>query len=67
MTPVYRDKELALYRIGGQTVGASPDIRRAAMLAHLAWLAMLIVGAVGGALSRRRRAGSDRVADQAAD
>ena len=72
MTPVYRDKEFALYRIGGQTVGASPDSRRMTMLAHLAWLAMLMVGAVGAALSRARRPartsqGSDRVADQAAD
>ena len=72
MTPVYRDKEFALYRVGGQTVGASPDSREMAMLAHLAWLAMLIAGAVGAVLSRARRAAgtsrrSDRVADQAAD
>ncbi len=67
MTPVYRDNEFALYRAGGQTVGASLDGRRATMLAHLAWLAMLIVGAVGAVLSGARRAGSDRVADQAAD
>jgi len=56
MRPVYRDNELALYRIGGQTVGASPDSRRATTLAHLAWLTMLIVGAVGAVLSRARRA-----------
>lgn len=56
MTPVYHDKELALYRIGGQTVGASPEARRSTMLAHLAWLTMLIVGAVGAALTRARRA-----------
>jgi hypothetical protein len=67
MTPVYRDKELALYRIGGQTVGTSPDTRRTTMLAHLAWLTMLVVGAVGAVLSRARRPVSDRVADQAAD
>jgi hypothetical protein len=56
MRPVYRDNELALYRIGSQTVGASPDSRRATTLAHLAWLTMLIVGAVGAVLSRARRA-----------
>jgi hypothetical protein len=56
MRPVYRDNELALYRIGGQSVGASPDSRRATTLAHLAWLTMLIVGAVGAVLSRARRA-----------
>ena len=66
-TPVYRDDELALYRIGGQTVGASPDSRRAMTLAHLAWLTMLILGAVGAVLSRARRPVLDRVADQAAD
>ena len=60
MTPVYRDKEFALYRVGGQTVGASPDGRRATMLAHLAWLAMLIVGAAGAVLSRARRAAGSR-------
>jgi len=60
MTPVYRDKEFALYRVGGQTVGASPDSRRATMLAHLAWLAMLIVGAAGAVLSRARRAAGSR-------
>jgi len=56
MTPVYRDDELALYWIGGQTVGASPDSRRATLLAHLVWLTMLIVGAAGAVLSRVRRA-----------
>lgn len=54
MTPVYRDTELALYRIGGQTVGASPDTRRVTMFAHLVWLTMLIVGGVGAVLSRAR-------------
>jgi hypothetical protein len=67
MTPVYGDNELALYRIGGQTAGAGPDSRQATMLAHLAWLTMLIVGAVGAVLTRVRRRVSDRVADQAAD
>jgi len=66
LTPVYRDNEFALYRIGGQTVGATPAQRRAAVLAHLGWLAMLMVGAVGTVLTgvrRVRRNGSDRGAD----
>jgi hypothetical protein len=67
MTPVYGDNELALYRIGGQTAGAGPDSRQATTLAHLAWLTMLIVGAVGAVLTRVHRRVSDRVADQAAD
>jgi hypothetical protein len=66
LTPVYRDNEFALYRIGGQTAGAAPAQRRAAALAHLAWLAMLMVGAVGAVLTglrRVRRNRSDRGAD----
>jgi hypothetical protein len=60
LPPTYRDHELALYRIGGDTAGAPPATRRATLIAHLAWLALLIVGA-GGALGvagdrlRRRR------------
>ncbi|ORA82423.1 hypothetical protein K3U93_02020 [Mycobacterium malmoense] len=46
LTPVYRDDELALYRIGGDTGGVSSARRTATVVAHLAWLAMLIVGAV---------------------
>ncbi len=58
LAPVYRDREFALYRIGGDTAGASPARRTAAVAAHLAWLAMLIVGAAGAVVGcwRRRRA-----------
>jgi hypothetical protein len=52
LTPVYRDDEFALYRIGGDTAGASPVRRRATMIAHLAWLAVLIVGAGGAVVTR---------------
>ncbi|MCV7089472.1 hypothetical protein H7H80_05905, partial [Mycobacterium interjectum] len=55
LTPVYRDDELALYRIGGDTAGVSPDRRTATLIAHLAWLAMLLGGAAGAVLCRVRR------------
>ncbi len=55
LTPVYRDHEFALYRIGGDTPGASPARRAAALIAHLAWLAMLLVGAAGAVVCRWRR------------
>jgi hypothetical protein len=54
LAPVYRDNQFALYRIGGDTAGASPARRRATMIAHLAWLAMLIVGAAGAVVSAGR-------------
>jgi hypothetical protein len=55
LTPVYRDEELTLYRIGGQRAGLPSDRRRATMIAHLAWLAMLIVGASGALVAGVRR------------
>jgi hypothetical protein len=55
LTPVYRDGELALYRIGGDTPGLSPARRTATLAAHLAWLAMLIAGAAGAAVCAGRR------------
>lgn len=51
----YHDADLTLYRIGRDTTGASPGRRLAAVVAHLAWLTMLIAGAVGMALTFRRR------------
>jgi hypothetical protein len=59
LTPVFADKELALYQIGGDTAGVPSASRRATLIAHLAWLALLIVGG-GGVLVgawRRRAAG----------
>lgn len=47
LAPVYRDDELALYRIGGDTAGVPAAHRAATMIAHLAWLVMLVVGAAG--------------------
>jgi len=51
----YHDADLTLYRLGRQTAGASADRRLAAVLAHLAWLAMLTAGAVGMAVTSWRR------------
>ena len=41
LTPVFADKEFALYRIGGVTAGVPSASRRATLIAHLAWLVML--------------------------
>lgn len=49
LTPVFRDGELTLYRIGGEAAGVSSTRRNATLIAHLAWLGMLLVGG-GGAL-----------------
>ncbi|MGC2655658.1 MAG: hypothetical protein WA317_19120, partial [Mycobacterium sp.] len=51
----YRDGDLTLYRVGGGTGPAAAAARRAAVIAHLAWLAMLTAGAVGMAVSAWRR------------
>jgi hypothetical protein len=44
---VYRDGEIAVYRVDGQSPGASAGQRRAAVATHLVWLAVLTVGAAG--------------------
>ncbi len=56
LTPVYADREMTLYRIGGDTAGASAARRAAALVAHAVTLAMLLVGAAGTLASARRRA-----------
>jgi hypothetical protein len=58
----YRGRNLMLYRVGGDTVGASTGRRAAVIIAHLAWLAMLIGGAVGSAVAGRRLS-SDHAGD----
>ncbi len=50
----YRGRDLMLYRVGGDTAGAPAGRRAAVLIAHLLWLAMLIGGAVGTAVTRRR-------------
>jgi hypothetical protein len=54
LTPVYRDDDLALYRIGGDSAGVSATARTATLIAHLAWLTALIMGGVGAVISAWR-------------
>jgi hypothetical protein len=53
----YRGRDLSLYRVGGVTAGSSASQRQTAVIAHLAWLAMLVGGAVGMAVAGWRRRG----------
>jgi hypothetical protein len=63
LAPAYRDDQLALYRIGGQTAGVSSARRSATLVAHLAWLALLTAGAAGAVVTAwRRRARSGTIA-----
>ncbi|MFV0493633.1 MAG: hypothetical protein ACK5M9_01025, partial [Mycobacterium sp.] len=50
----YRDRRIALYRVGGQTPGASAGVRDAALAAHLGWLVLLVVGGAGATVRSRR-------------
>jgi hypothetical protein len=59
LTPVFADKEFALYRIGGDTAGVPSASRRATLIAHLAWLAMLVVGSGGVLVGAWRRRAAD--------
>lgn len=47
LTPAYRDSDIALYRIGGDTAGVPASHRRPVLLAHFAWLGLLVAGATG--------------------
>ncbi|MEE6179478.1 hypothetical protein SKC42_24300 [Mycobacterium sp. 050134] len=61
LTPVYRDRDFALYRIGGGFPGASPGRRAATVVAHLAWVAMLLASGAGAvATAWRRRSATPR-------
>lgn len=51
----YRDGDLTVYRVGGRAPKAAAGARRAAIAAHLVWLAMLLVGAGGLAVTSIRR------------
>lgn len=55
LAPVYRDHEIALYRIGGRTDGVATGQRTVTVIAHLAWLAMLICGGAGAMIGAWRR------------
>lgn len=56
LSPVYRDGDLTLYRIGGAAPGVPAGRRRTVLAAHWAWLLMLVGGAVGALVSREMRA-----------
>lgn len=60
LTPAYRDGELVLFWIGGQAAGVPSAHLRATLVAHWAWLCLLLVGGSGMAgcwLRRRLRHG----------
>ncbi|BBZ24892.1 hypothetical protein [Mycolicibacter hiberniae] len=51
----YRDADLTVYRVGGHAPKVPTGPRRAAIAAHLVWLAMLVAGAAGLAAAPLRR------------
>ncbi|ORV54111.1 hypothetical protein AWC02_01300 [Mycolicibacter engbaekii] len=51
----YRDADLTVYRVGGHAPNVPTGPRRAAIAAHLVWLAMLAAGAAGLAAAPLRR------------
>ncbi|OBH69744.1 hypothetical protein A5684_24350 [Mycobacterium intracellulare] len=55
LAPVYRDDAIALYRVGGRSAGVSADRRAATVIAHLAWLALLVAGGAGAGIGAWRR------------
>jgi hypothetical protein len=59
LTPAFRDKEFALYRLD-DGAAASSSGRRATLMAHLVWLATLVVGAGGSLAVRLRRRSTPR-------
>ncbi|MEE3751575.1 hypothetical protein [Mycobacterium intracellulare] len=64
LPPVYRDDAIALYRVSGQSAGVPADRRAATIVAHLAWLALLVAGAAGAGIGAwRRRARSAPAGD----
>lgn len=64
LAPVYRDREIALYRIGGRTAPVAAGQRTVTVIAHLAWLALLLGGGAGAVIGAwRRRTRSARPGD----
>lgn len=64
LPPVYRDREIALYRIGGRTAPVAAGQRTVTVIAHLAWLALLLGGGAGAVIGAwRRRTRSARPGD----
>ncbi len=62
----YRGPDLMLYRVEGNSTGASMGRRIVVIVAHLAWLAMLLGSAVGLAVGRVRRRGMSQHAGDTA-
>jgi hypothetical protein len=64
---VYHDADITVYRVGGDSPGASA-VERAVMIAsHAVWLGALAIGGIGAvalAVRRRRAASSDQAAHQ---
>ena len=56
MPVVYHDADMTLYQVGGDSAGASPRERALMVLAHLVWVAVLVVGAGGTTVATVRRA-----------
>lgn len=55
LPPVYRDGDIALYRVGGTSAGAAPGARLAMIAAHLVWAGTLLgAAAVAAGQSVRR-------------
>lgn len=57
LEPVYRDGDIALYRVPGpwEPIGASPSRRATVIAAHVIWVALLTAGAVAAGLRLTRR------------
>ncbi|WP_205878174.1 hypothetical protein [Mycobacterium camsae] len=55
LPPAYRDDEIALFHIGGGIAGAPAAHRWPVLVAHLAWLGLLLAGAGGTAARWTRR------------
>lgn len=56
----YRDSELSLYRVDGDTPGASSGQRLAVLAAHGVWLSVLLIGAAGMVATAVRALGARR-------
>lgn len=52
---VYQDEAIALYRVGGRSAGVPADRRAVTVIAHLAWLALLVIGGAGAGIGAWRR------------
>lgn len=63
LPPVYRDADLTLYRMGGHRAAVSAN-RLVVLIAHVAWLGLLIGGAVGVVITARGHLRSGSTLDE---